>query len=189
MTVALDKTIWTDEAFMALSRDEGRYEVVDGALVNMGNSGMEHGNIGIFLGGAIEFHARSHKLGVTCDSSTAFKMQSGNKRSPDVGFVAKDRLKGLKRLPKGFFEGAPDLVVEVLSPGNTVEEIHKKIVEYFENGARLIWIIHPDEQYVLVYHTPQPDQLLRTGDYLDGEGVLGGFRLPVAELFSELAFE
>jgi Uma2 family endonuclease len=188
MTTALDPKTWTDEEFMALPEDGHRYELVNGALVDMGNSGMEHGEIGSFLGGNLAIYARSNKLGRVCDSSTAFAMKTGNKRSPDVSFVAKERLQGVRRLPKGFFQGAPDLAVEVLSPNNTVEEIHDKIVEYFENGTRLVWVIHPDEQYVLVYHSPSPDRLLRLEDSLDGGDVVPGFTLPVAELFADLEF-
>lgn len=188
MTIASEQKVWTDEEFMALPEDGHRYELVNGELVDMGNSGMEHGwlvsNLMIVLGGFV----RVHKLGVMSDSSTAFAMKAGNKRSPDVSFVSKDRLQGVRRLPKGFFQGAPDLAVEVLSPNNTVEEIHEKIVEYFENGARLVWVIHPDEQYVLVYRSPSPDRLLRRDDSLDGEDVVPGFSLTVAELFEELDF-
>ena len=187
MTIASERKIWTDEEFMALPED-GRYELVNGELVNMGNSGMEHGEIGSFLGGSLSLYVRSHKLGAICDSSTAFAMKTGNKRSPDVSFIAKERLQGVKRLPKGYFQGSPDLAVEILSPSNTVEEIHDKIVEYFENGTRLLWVIHPDEQYVLVYHSPSPDRLLRLEDSLDGEEIISGFSLPVAELFAELEF-
>ncbi|WP_017325370.1 Uma2 family endonuclease [Synechococcus sp. PCC 7336] len=188
MTVAAGKKVWTDAEFLALPKDGGRYELLNGEVVDIGNSGMEHGNIGIFLGGALEFYARSEKLGVVCDSSTAFAMKEGNKRSPDVGFVAKERLKGIKRLPKGFFEGTPDLAVEILSPNNTIEEVHRKIVEFFENGTRLVWVIHPDEKFVLVYHSPQPDRLLLVGDSLDGEDIVPGFSLALADLFIELDF-
>jgi Uma2 family endonuclease len=184
----IDSKVLTDEEFMALPDDGGRYEVIDGELVNVGNSGMEHGNIGIFLGGLIEIFVRQNKLGVACDSSTAFKMKGGNKRSPDISFVSKERLIGLKRLPKGFFDGAPDLVVEIISPGNTFDEIHNKIEEYFESGTRLLWVIHPDEKYVLVYHSPQPDRLLRGDDVLDGEDVILNFQVAVSELFITLDF-
>ena len=188
MTLASERKIWTDEEFMALPED-GRYELVNGELVNMGNSGMEHGEIGSFLirlfGRCI---VRSQKLGVICDSSTAFTLKTGNKRSPDVSFIAKARLQGIKRLPKGYFQGSPDLAIEILSPSNTVEEIHDKIVEFFENETRLVWVIHPDEQYVLVYHSPSPDRLLRLADSLDGEDVVPGFSLAIAELFQELDF-
>ncbi|UBF29273.1 Uma2 family endonuclease [Kovacikia minuta CCNUW1] len=187
MTIASGKKIWTDEEFMALPGSE-RYELVNGELLDMGNSGMEHGEIGSFLGGSLSLYVRSRKLGVVCDSSTAFTMKSGNKRSPAISFVVRERLQGRKRLPKGFFEGSPDLAVEILSPNNTVEEIHTKIVEYFENQTRLVWVIHPDEKYVLVYHSPEPDRLLRLDDQLEGETVIPGFSLPVRELFTEWEF-
>ncbi len=187
MTIASERKIWTDEEFMALPED-GRYELVNGELVNMGNSGMEHGYIASNLIFFLSAVVRSQKLGVICDSSTAFTMKTGNKRSPDVSFIAAGRLQGVKRLPKGYFQGSPDLAVEILFPSNTVEEIHDKIVEFFENGTRLAWVTHPDEQYVLVYHSPSPDRLLRLEDSLDGEEVVPGFSLAVAELFAELDF-
>ena len=187
-TKFLTAEIWTDEAFMALADDGRRYEIVNGELVAMGNSGMEHGYVGMLLSIVVGGYVLSRKLGVVCDSSTAFKMKSGNKRSPDLSFVAKARLQGLKRLPKGYFNGAPDLAVEVISPSNTFEEIHNKLIEYFESGARLVWVVNPDEQSVLVYRRPQPEQLLKITDSLDGEEVIAGFTLPVAELFAELDF-
>ena len=125
---------------------------------------------------------------MTCDSSTAFKMKTGNKRSPDLAFIAKERLQGLKRLPKGFFDGAPDLAVEIISPNNTFEEIHNKLVQYFENGTRLVWVILPDEECVLVYRRPKPSKLLQLEDSLDGEDVVPNFNLPLSELFQELSF-
>ncbi|NET45605.1 Uma2 family endonuclease [Okeania sp. SIO2B3] len=93
-----------------------------------------------------------------------------------------------KRLPKGYFQGAPDLAVEVIYPNNTFEELHQKIVEYFENNCRLVWVINPDKKSVLVYHKPQPDKLLQVADNLDGEDILPGFILPVTDLFMELNF-
>ena len=192
MAIAPDRTIsekrnWTDEEFMALP-DGDRYELVNGELIIVGNSGMEHGNLGAFLCGLLEIYARRNKLGLTFDSSTAFTMKTGNKRSPDVSFVAKDRLRGLKKLPKGFFQGAPDLAVEIISPSNTFNEIHTKIVEYFDSGSKLVWVIHPDEESVLVYHKPQPDKLLQRSDSLDGETIIPGFTVPLTELFADLDF-
>lgn len=103
--------------------------------------------------------------------------------------MAKERLQGLDALPDGFLEGAPDLAVEILSPSNTVEEIHNKLVEYFDNGARLVWVIHPKEQYVLVYRSAQErDRLLKSTDSLDGEDIVPDFTLAVAELFQKLDF-
>ncbi|NJK61871.1 MAG: Uma2 family endonuclease [Synechococcaceae cyanobacterium SM2_3_1] len=173
---------------MELPDDGHRYELVNGELVDMGNAGMEHGEIGSYLGGLLALHVRQNKLGTVCDSSTAFTLKSGNKRSPDISFVSRDRLQGLSRPPRGFFQGSPDLAVEILSPGNTVEEMHEKIVEYFQNQTRLVWVIHPDERYVLVYHQPEPDQFLRIEDALDGEEVVSGFSISVSDLFETWSF-
>ncbi|MFM7602540.1 MAG: Uma2 family endonuclease [Pseudanabaena sp.] len=178
----------TDQEFMSLPENGNLYEYVDGELIVVANSGVEHGYLALTLGYFLTGFVRTHKLGVTCDSSTAFKMKTGNKRSPDLAFIAKERLQGLKRLPKGFFEGAPDLAVEIISPNNTFEEIHNKLVEYFENGTRLVWVILPDEEFVLVYHKPKPSKLLQLEDNLDGEDVIPNFSLPLSELFQELSF-
>ncbi len=184
-----EKKVWTDAEFMALSRDGHRYELVNGELVDMGNSGAKHGYVAILLSAALFHCVSTQKLGALMDSGTAFVMKSGNKRSPDISFVAKERLQGLDELPDGFLEGAPDLAIEILSPSNTVEEIHDKLVEYFESGARLVWVIHPKEHYVLVYRSStQPDRLLKSTDMLDGEDIIPGFMLPVSNLFQKLAF-
>ncbi|MDB9519965.1 Uma2 family endonuclease [Roseofilum reptotaenium CS-1145] len=189
MTVATVAKVWTDDEFMALSSDGHRYELVDGELVDMGNSGMEHGYVACLLVAELMAFVRQNKLGAVCDSSTAFTLKEGNRRSPDISFISRDRLKGLSRPPRGFFQGSPDLVVEILSPGNTVEEMHTKIVEYFQNQTRLLWMIHPDERYILVYHSPEPDRLLRVGDTLDGEDVIVGFSMAVSDLFEPWDFE
>ncbi|XZO00774.1 MAG: Uma2 family endonuclease [Microcoleus sp.] len=184
-----EEKVWTDAEFMALNRDGHRYEIVNGELIDMGNRSAKHGYVCSILMILLGGYVRIQKLGAMFDSSTAFKMKSGNKRSPDVSFMAKERLQGLEELPDGFLEGAPDLAVEILSPSNTVAEIHNKLVEYFENGARLVWVINPKEKYVLVYRSSQePDRLLKSVDSLDGEEIVSGFTLPVAELFQKLAF-
>jgi len=181
--------IWTDEEFMALPDDGHHYEIINGELIDMGNSGALHGYVCSLALAALAGYILPKKLGVILDSSTAFKMKNGNKRSPDIAFFAKERLQGMAVLPSGYLEGAPDLAVEVLSPGNTVEEIEDKLTEYFENGSRLVWVIHPTQHYVLVYRSAQePDRLLKEKDSLDGEEVIPGFTLAIADLFQKLDF-
>lgn len=186
---AIATKTWTDEAFMALPDDGHHYEIINGELIDMGNSGALHGYVCSLTLAALAGYILPKKLGVILDSSTAFKMKNGNKRSPDIAFFAKERLQGMAVLPSGYLEGAPDLAVEVLSPGNTVEEIEDKLTEYFENGSRLVWVIHPTQHYVLVYRSAQePDRLLKGKDSLDGEEVIPGFSLAIADLFQKLDF-
>ena len=187
--VTPEKKVWTDAAFMALPDNGCHYEVVNGELIDMGNSGAKHGYIAVILSSALFAVVMAQKLGALFDSSTAFKMKNGNKRSPDISFFAKDRLQKLEDLPVGFLDGSPDLAIEILSPTNTIEEIDDKLVEYFENGARLVWVINPSQHHVLVYRSAQePDRLLKSADSLDGEDVVPGFTFPVADLFQKLSF-
>ena len=155
----------------------------------MSPAGSEHGRISVIIVSELERHARQHRLGLVFDSSTGFRLTPEDLLSPDAAFVAKSRLRGLKRLPRGFFVGAPDLVVEVSSPSDTIERTHEKMARYFAHGTRLAWVINPAERNALVYRSPEADRLLRLTDALDGEDVLPGFRLPLAELFAELSFE
>ncbi len=179
--------IWTDDELMSLP-DGNRYELINGELIDMGNSGALHGYICSILVMALMNYILPRKLGIVLDSSTAFAMKNGNKRSPDISFVSKAKLQGLEELPDGFLDGSPDLAIEVLSPNNTIAEIHQKLVEYFENGSRLVWVINLKQHYVLVYRSAQePDRLLKQSDSLDGEDVIAGFTMPLSELFQKLS--
>lgn len=187
MKTTIEHKEWTEESLMSLPDNGNKYEIVKGKL-KMNPAGFEHESIGARLISALEKFVRENKLGIVCGSSAGYWMKSGNFRSPDVSFVGKERLKGFKRPPKGFFKGAPDLAVEILSPSDTVEGLHEKIVEYFNNGSHLVWVINPEEQIVLIYHTQQPEKLLRKEDNLYGEDIVPGFSLSVSDLFAELDF-
>ncbi len=85
---------------------------------------------------------------------------------------------------EAFWEIAPDLAVEVVSPAETAEEIREKVRDYLQAGTLLVWVIYPRAQEVVV-HTP--DGLARTlavGDILSAPDVLPGFNCTVAELFA-----
>jgi Uma2 family endonuclease len=155
----------------------------------MGNSGALHSYTCSILVMALMNYILPRNLGIILDSSTAFTMQNGNKRSPDISFVSKAKLLGLSELPEGFLEGAPDLAIEVLSPNNTIAEIDQKIAEYFENGSHLVWVINLKLHYVLVYRSAQePDRLLKQADALDGEDIIAGFKMPLIDIFQKLSF-
>jgi Uma2 family endonuclease len=83
-----DKKVWTDEEFMALPKDGHRYEIVNGELIDMGSAGALRGYVCSLLLAALASYVMSNKLGVILDSSTAFKMKNGNRRSPDLSFFA-----------------------------------------------------------------------------------------------------
>ena len=149
----------------------------------------QHGDICVRLSTALNVFVRARKLGVVLDSSTGFWMQNRNCRAPDISFIAKARLRGWKRPPVAFFEGAPDLAVEVLAPSNTAAEISERLADFFASGTQLAWIIHPEEQFVEICHSPVQRKMLGSGALLDGESLLPGFQYPIADLFREWDWE
>ena len=108
-------------------------------------------------------------------------MKSGRIRLPDVSFVSKARLpRTLEPVPSL----APDLAIEVLSEGNTADEMRLKLAEYFQSGTRLAWLVDPATRSVAVYTTPdQPATVASEPDHLDGGAVLPGLVIDVADIF------
>ena len=180
MQAIIEGKEWTEEALMALPRDGRKYELLEGELV-VSPTGVQHGYISSRLLAALLEFALKHRLGLVVDSSTGFRLKTGDCLSPDASFVRRERLE--KELTQKFFPGAPDLAVEVLSPGESLAAIDKKLAAYFADETRLAWVINPKDQTVRVHHSPRRCKMLRAGDCLDGEDLLPGFTFPVAALF------
>jgi Uma2 family endonuclease len=177
------RKVWTEEELQRLPEDGYIHELVNGQLVMSPKNNFLHGDLCGRLLIALGNFVKEHRLGVVLDSSTGFWMANRNCRAPDVSFIAKSRLKGLKRAPSAFFRGAPDLAVEILAPSNTPREITDRLEDFFASGSRLAWIIHPDEEFVEICHSPTQRRIIGSGGLLDGEQVVPGFQFPIADLF------
>ena len=177
---------FTEDQLMALPH-LGKAELIDGRII-MSPAGYRHGVVASRLLARLLMHVERYRQGLVSDSSTGFRMKGGNVLSPDVSFVAADRLRGLNRLPRGYFDGAPDLAAEILSPNDPPGEVEQKTKEYFDNGLRLLWMVDPERRTIAIHHpptsSPQPTRTLRSDDTLDGEGVVPDFRLPLNDLFA-----
>ncbi|TWT85335.1 hypothetical protein Pla123a_01420 [Posidoniimonas polymericola] len=104
-------------------------------------------------------------------------------RIPDVCFVSWERLKGSGFPQQAAPSLAPDLAVEVLSPGNTDQEMHRKLEEYFEAGVRLVWYVDPRDKSVTSYTAVEKSTRLTEADQLTGGDVLPGLTIDLAKLF------
>ena len=180
------KKIWSDRALMSLPRDGYKYELFNGEII-MSPAGFNHGDICITIATALRNFARPRKLGKVCDGQTGFRLTHGLRRktvlSPDVSFVSRKRVEAMAA-PEKFFEGAPDLAVEVLSPGDALPAVEEKVRLYFLNGARLAWIVDPFEKQVYVRQPDGSVTIKLLAERLDAGEVLPGFRLPVREIFA-----
>lgn len=170
----------TEEEFMALPDDGRKYELVDGEAQEV-STGLDHGEIALLLHGLL-VAAGVGKYMRMFDSGTGFRMSSGNVRSPDLSLIRRDRLPE-GRAAVGFGDGAPDLCVEIISPSEDQRDIIRKLNEYFDSGAQLVWHIYPATRNVVVYSLAADIRYLGTDDELDGGELLPDFRCKVANLF------
>ena len=178
------QTMTADELF--LMKDDGfRYDLVKGELRKMSPAGGEHGAIIVRLTVALGQYVEENDLGVVFGAETGFKLASNPDTvlGPDVAFVSNEKIPPTG-IPVAYWPGAPDLAVEVISPGNTRREMEEKIEEYLAAGVRLVWIISPKRRTVIVHQGDVEPVTLAESDTLDGQDVVPGFKYSVARLFT-----
>jgi Uma2 family endonuclease len=175
--------VTADELFM-MPKDGFRYELVKGELRKMSPAGGEHGAVIVNVTVLLGQHVKSKKLGVCFGAETGFKIATDpdTVRAPDVAFVSRERIPE-SGIPKKFWPGAPDLAVEVLSPGDTLEEVEEKVEDWLASGTRAVWVVSPKRRSVTAYRSMTDVTRLSETDALDGGDVVPGFRCKVSEFF------
>jgi Uma2 family endonuclease len=171
----------SDRELMRLPRDGRKYEWVDGG-VKVSPAGARHGEVAVRLTAILFAFVDRKDAGTVFESSTGFRLSSGNVRSPDVSFVSRRRLPRGKS-PEGFFEGPPDLAVEILSPEDRERDVLDKVGEYLTAGTRLVWVIDPGSRSAAVYRSLTDVRHLSAREYLDGEDTLPGLRCKLGRVF------
>ncbi|MBA2732449.1 MAG: Uma2 family endonuclease [Acidobacteria bacterium] len=176
--------LMTAEELLELPRGEFRYELVKGELKRMSPTGDEHGRVTMELASPLYQYAKLNNLGRGYAAETGFKLESNpdTVRAPDIAFVSIERIQAAGSI-QGYRSGAPDLAVEVISPGNTKREMAEKVKEYFESGARMVWVISPKLKTITVSRSLTGITTLTEKDTLDGGEVVPGFQISVAEIF------
>jgi Uma2 family endonuclease len=102
-------------------------------------------------------------------------------RGADVLYISNGRLGG--KVPSGFLEVAPELVVEILSPDDRWSEVTERLAEYFAIGVLRVWVVDPRQRKLFVYRAASQMETLGPADVLRDEEILPGFSLRLAELF------
>jgi Uma2 family endonuclease len=149
-----------------------------GALVVMSPTGGESGSRNLKLSQRLGNWTDSDGTGIAFDSSTMFKLPSGAFRSPDASWIELSRWDSLTDQQKlGFPPLAPDFVVELRSPSDSLNDLRDKMQEYFDNGVRLGWLLDPISKVVAIYRIGQQEEILQNPTQLRGENVLPGFVL------------
>ncbi len=122
---------------------------------------------------------------MVCAAETGFRIgrDPDTVRAPDVAFIRRARVEEAGEA-EGFWPGAPDLAVEVVSPGDSFAEVEEKVSDWLAAGCRMVVVVNPRRRTATVYRSRSDVTLLAEDDVLDGGDVVPGWRVPVRELFA-----
>ena len=176
----------TAQDLWKLGEGDTRRELVNGEIHEMAPAGGVHGDVTTRICRRLADHVERHGGGKVLVGDVGFVLDLPHDpervRAPDVAFVSTASLPE-GRLPEGFLRGAPDLAIEVLSPSDSPGDVQQKVRDYLDAGARLVWVIAPRARTATVYRADSSARLLREADHLDGEDLLPGLSIPLAEVF------
>jgi Uma2 family endonuclease len=182
LSINLDPVIkLTDDQFYQLCQVNPNIKLernAFGELLIMPPTGGETGKRNATLISRFIVWNEEAQLGEVFDSSTCFKLPNGADRSPDVSWVRQDRWDALTPAEKEKFPPiAPDFVLELMSPSDSLKATQAKMQEYMDNGVKLGWLINRQNRTVEIYCQGQPVEVLQLPVMLSGEEILLGFRL------------
>ena len=155
------------------------YEYVQGELIQMPATSVEHGLIGANVFLRLGPYVREHQLGAVFFAETGFRV-GDRVLKPDIAFLSTERIPEERR------KASPvpaDLAVEVVSPTDMFDRVEEKAFTYLEAGTQLVWVVAPRSKIVVVYRSETDIKLLTCNDTLSGEDVVKGFSCEVAKLF------
>jgi len=171
-------------AFCQLNRDVKIERNSHGEIVIMSPTGSETGNWNSLFNGVLFVWNNQTKLGKTFDSSTGFKLPNGAIYGPDAAWMPREKWNSISAADKRKFAPlVPDFIMELRSPNDRLEPIHEKIAEFIECGCKLAWLIDPRAQLTTVFRADGTESKVPFDELLNGEDVLPGFSVQLAELF------
>ena len=166
-------------------QDDGyRCELIRGEVIKMSPTGGKHGVIAHRIGRLLGNWAEQQGIGLVFAAETGFKLATNpdTVRAADVALVLNERIPATG-IPDSFWDGAPDLAVEVLSPNDSASDTLDKVRDYLAAGADQVWVADPKSSTISVYRSLQDVQTLTVQETLEGAGAVAGFTCEVQELF------
>jgi Uma2 family endonuclease len=175
----------TAEEFAQLPDDGRVLELVRGIVVEVEPPpGVQHEYVVMRVGRLLVDHVERHGLGAVV-GAPGFVLARGpdDVRAPDVAFIGPERADEVARTP-GYWAGAPDLAIEILSPSNSLAELERKAGEWLAAGARAVLLLVPRQRTATVFRQAGDRRDHGAEDSIDLEDVVPGWRPRLADLLS-----
>lgn len=177
------RTATEDDLILLSEKYDIHCELVDGVLVEK-PVGYYESRIASILIHLLETYFDDHPVGITADESGPLRTTPGQVRMPDVSVVLGGRLTEEMLRTQKVLRLSPDLAIEILSESNTKREMGRKLIEYFEAGAKLVWYIDPETETAQVYRSAEQLESIAGDQELVGGDVLPGFAVKLSDVFA-----
>lgn len=186
MTTTIKQRIITAEDMFAMPDDGYRYELVRGELIKMSPTGSEHSWIESDIDVSLNPYVKANNLGRVFVGEPGFFLarDPDHVRAPDVAFVRRERIEAIGR-QVGYWPEAPDLAIEVISPNDRYTEVDEKVADWLAAGTRMVVVVNPRNKTVKVHRSPTDVVTLTMTDTLDGDDVVPGWQIPIADIFAD----
>ena len=173
--------ILTGEELYALG-STGCCELIEGNLISVSPTGYVHGIVEVRIAKILSLFVEKHQLGYVLGGEVGIytRRNPDTVRGADVIFISKERL--TQSQSRSWLDVAPELIVEILSPGDLWTEVGDKLEEYFSIGVNQVWIADPRRRQVFVYTSPL--KAIRCTEKISAPDILPGFEADVADFFS-----
>ena len=180
---ATSTALMTAEEFMELPDDDLRHELINGELIIMPLPGHPHGRIAARLMVPLGQFVLDHDLGEVYDV-IGFQLtwNPGTVVGPDISFISKERTEKAGDV-QGYWQGPPDLAVEVYSPGYRPGKVRERISRLFSAGTKQVWIVHAKYRTVTVYRSESDITTFSGSDYLEAQDLFPGLRISLDRIF------
>jgi Uma2 family endonuclease len=180
----------TVEEFYEKALEGFRGELVKGELRETMPTSILHGIIAGRIAIILGMFVLQNKLGEVLTAETGFKLFVNEKtvRVPDVAFLSNEKLAQVEDFSK-FFNGTPDLAVEVISPSETYDDVQEKLEDYLASGVKIVWLVRPKQKTVTVYHSIFDFKIFSETGEIEGENVLPNFKCKLSDIFGNLPKE
>ena len=183
--MATKSELVTAQELLDMPDDGYRYELVRGELVKMAPAGAQHGKIALSVGTSLRNYVRANGSGEAYAAETGFLIGTDpdHVRAPDAAFVRQERVEAAGEV-QGYFPGAPDLAVEVISPNDRFADVEEKVADWLAAGSAMVVLVNPRNRTATLRLPGQSQVILTEQDTLDGGEVVPGWQVAVQEIFA-----
>ena len=176
----------TAEELLKLPMGEGkRYELIEGELQVMTPAGAEHGRVIFTASVLLGVHVRTTSSGVAFGAETGFVLASDpdTVRAPDAAYVTRAHADAVGRTKK-FWPKAPDFAIEVISPGDSFNDVESKALSWIAAGTTALLVLDPDAHSATIYRAGGDIRSYADGDDIDLSDAVPGWKVAVADFFA-----